>query len=374
MNLVFIIRSGKNLSQTLASIKFTQYGENTNLPYIICQEWNKGFLEAKRSYRYGIFVDSGTVFYDVEKFLLALLNYPHQGLVGHIVDPKDDNEYYWLHPQCFLLELEYFHTDNFACAENQSAVVPIRSKKNIHDDYTPLWLRQTNDIKNYTNFKFGGLLINEILKRKKIAVNFSVTIRETKKFLYDIRNDLDWLASNQEYLNMATNQLWILNNEYFSLDFKHKKVICPGSGFYWMQAAQLVDEVEIVDISQIQIKFVQELLDNWNGNDYGGFVIDFMQTNGVLHYNLNKDLTKLDRIKFAKKDLLRKYINEHAIKINWQLVKTKKINLYNQNIVSFVLNKKPTTADIWMSNILDYKYTLLNTSYEDIEQIRGYMS
>jgi hypothetical protein len=175
-------------------------------------------------------------------------------------------------------------------------------------------------------------------------------------------------------MKMASNQLWILNNEPIDVNFKHDKVICPGSGFYWMLAAeQAIEQIDIVDISKIQIKFVRDLLEHWNGKDYGGFVVDFMQSNSVVHYNLDKDITKLDRLKFANKDLLRRYINEHAITVNWELIKTKKINLHNENIVPYVLANQPTNTDFWISNILNYKYTLLTTVYEDIQKFQDYI-
>jgi hypothetical protein len=374
MNLVCVIRAGKHLSHTLASIKFSMYGESIDLPYIICHTWEEGFVEAKQSYNYGLFVDSGTVFYDIQTFIKELSNYPHQGLVGHIVDPKNADEYYWLHPQCFLLELQQFDVDNFNELHNQEVVVPARSEKNIHDDYTPLWVKNSGQIKSYDTSKFGGLLINQILQSKKLVANFSVPLRGMKQFLYTDEIKNNWIEYNKEYMKMASNQLWILNNEPIDVNFKHDKVICPGSGFYWMLAAeQAIEQIDIVDISKIQIKFVRDLLEHWNGKDYGGFVVDFMQSNSVVHYNLDKDITKLDRLKFANKDLLRRYINEHAITVNWELIKTKKINLHNENIVPYVLANQPTNTDFWISNILNYKYTLLTTVYEDIQKFQDYI-
>lgn len=376
MNLICIVRKGKNLSHTLASIKFSQFGESTNIPYIICDTWEEGFLQANQNYRYGLFVDAGTVFYDIQQFVNKLSNYPQQGLVGHIVDPKDKDNYYWLHPQCFLLEMKYFNQTLFGnCLTKPTATVPIRSTKNIHDDYTPLWIKKTSQCATFKNSEFGSDLINHFLKSKNIVSNFSVSLRELKKFIYNTQIEEDWLKYNKEYIEIATNQLWILNNEEIDLTFRNKKIVCPGSGFFWMLAAQTdVQEIDIVDISLVQIKFVNALLDKWNGNDYGGFVIDFMKENSVIHYNLDRDISKLDRLKFNNRDLLRKYINEKVKPIDWEKIKSKKINLFNENIIFYVLKNKPTDMDIWMSNILNYKFTFLTTPYEDIENFKKHLA
>lgn len=373
MNLVCIIKRDTNLSLTLASIKFAKYGDALPISVIICDTWEQGFQQAT-GYEYGLFVNAGTVFLDIVGFVEELKKYPEQGLVGHIIDPLNNNEYFWLHEQCFVLKLDNYTVDDFAPVT--TAVVPIRSDKNIHDDYTPLWLRASGQVRQYSNSKFGSQLINQTLTNNKIVANFSPALRDKKQYLYNESVKQTWLESNKEYVDVATNQLWILNNEPINLNATNKKVICPGSGFYWMLAAQDpdIEEIDIVDISNVQIKFVQELLDNWDGVDYGSFVIKFMQDNNIVHYNLDHDLSKFERLKFKNKITLSRYINEHAPQIIWAAIKTKRINLYNENIVPYVLTNKPTNIDIWLSNILNYKYTFLVTPYEEIEKFQDYLN
>lgn len=374
MNLICVIRAGKNLSHTLASLKFTLHGESTGIPYLICNTWHDGFSQIKETYKYGLFIDAGTIFYDIKKFIDILANYPHQGLVGHIVDPKNKDHYYWLHPQCFFIETKYFNEKSFADnLSSQTAIVPARSAGNIHDDYTPLWIKKTTQQEKFNDSKFGSELISNFFKSKLMVANFNSQCRELKKFIYNEQSKQEWMLYNKEYLEIATNQLWIFNNEEINFSFGSKKIICPGSGFFWMQAAQTeVQELDIVDISQVQLKFVRTLLDNWDGNDYGKFVIDFMKQNSVVHYNLDCDISKIQRLKFNNKELLRNYINEKAKPVDWENIKSKKINLINENIVNFVLDKKPK-ADIWISNILDYKYTFLTTEYEKIQEFKKYL-
>jgi hypothetical protein len=368
MNVVCIIRKGEDLSHTLASIKFDQFGEPLGIPYLTCDSWEEGFCRAEQ-YTYGLFVDSGTVFYDLRGFLESIKNYPHQGLIGHIIDPKNVNDYFYLHPQCFFLDLTLFCVNDFKETFIKKTCVPIRSTKNIHSDYTPLWLKKSSESKSYSLTHFGSNLISKILELEKIVVNFSNALRNKKQFLHNNELKHRWLEYNNSYLDIATKQLWILNNEPIELNFKHNHLITPGSGFFWMLAAQSdqFDEIDIVDISTTQINFIKSLLENWTGTDYGGFVVDFMEKNSVIHYNLDQGITKLERLKFNNRKLLREYINNNCPSINWALVKTKKINLTNENIITFILKQK-NNVDFWMSNILEYKFTFLTTSAADIER------
>ena len=42
--------------------------------------------------------------------------------------------------------------------------VPERSSENHHDDYTPLWIKSSNEKKKYHGLKFGSNLISKILE------------------------------------------------------------------------------------------------------------------------------------------------------------------------------------------------------------------
>ncbi len=372
MNIVCVIRRGQHLSYTLSSILFDKHGRQTSYPYVLCDSWQQGFIEVKNKYQYALFVDSGTIFYDLESFIEDLKNYPHQGLVGHIVDPKDTNSYYHLHQQCFFLKLDQYSEDDLEESSDTIAVAAVRSEKNIHDDYTPLWLKGTNNTASYKFVNFGSQLINQTLMQGKIAVNFSHQLRTKKKYLYSQESINEWLDHNQEYIELAKNQLWIFNNEPLDFVVNKPNVICPASGFFWLRASHsnLVQDIQVVDISAIQIKFARTILHDWNGNDYGGFVVDFMKDNNLKHFCLDRDLTKLERLQFTNKDKLRRYINEQVPKVDLDTARTKNITFYNQCILKFVSDTNITDSQLWMSNILNYKLTYLSYNYNFIEQFK----
>ena len=96
--IVFVIIGQIHKNITLTSIMFDYYGTDTKQCIIEADTWEEGYIRATRTgSTHAVFVSSGTVFTDVIKFLEKLNKYPHYGLVGHIVDPKNDNAYIWIY-------------------------------------------------------------------------------------------------------------------------------------------------------------------------------------------------------------------------------------------------------------------------------------
>jgi hypothetical protein len=65
--------------------------------------------------------------------------------------------------------------------------------------------------------------------------------------------------------------------------------------------------------------------------------------------------------------------SKHTFAQAWHAAKSsKQIDFTNQNIVEWTLRHKSDLDDcaLWTSNVLDYKWTLLNTGPEQIEQFK----
>lgn len=369
-NLVFVIIGKKNINLTYSSIKFSYYGDVVKANIITANNHSEGLIKAKQSgFKFGLFVYAGSVFTDLEKFLKILNNYPHRGLIGHIVDPKDSNKYFYLDKQCLYLELNKFDTNDFLETKFKS-FVPNRSEKNIHGDYTPLWLSPGKVPQEYEYENFGNKLIAKLINQGQIIVNFNQKLRSCKRYLYTDNDIVDYLNSQQDYINLAESQLWLFNNEKFNVYNLHKNLICPGSGLYWI--LHLIkfelESIDIVDISKTQIAFAKNLFENWDGENYGEFAFEFVKHFNVKHYNLtDTNLSKLERIKLLKKDYFVNTVNalfEQELKYNrlenfqekWQQRKNTQVNFINDNLLTFHTNKK---SDIWVSNILNYKYNYI---------------
>jgi hypothetical protein len=378
-----VILKGKFFNFTYASIRFDRFGQQTNYPIIICDNWKSGFEEAKKqNFDQVLFCDSGTVFKDIDYFLKQIDNYPHQGLIGHIIDPLTE-EFFSLHPQCFLLDISKFSLDCFDDGQIETYDI-IRSDKNIHDDYTPLWIRAGENKIKINQTRFGQKLLASHLNNNLIVSNWHQKLRNNKIYLYREEVYDSWVDLQQEYISIAEQQLWITNNEKLSFE-NSKHLISPASGLFWIMSAvsKSIDKITLVDISKSQVELARMLINEWDGVNYSEFVLDFVRHKKLKHLQFDKPLTALERLQLQKRehfcrhvdDLFQQQLITCGITIKefqekWNNIKNTPINIINDNIISQI-NSKNLVLDadttIWISNILDYKYTWLKSSADEIE-------
>lgn len=380
MNILVIIKQGDYFNQTLSTIKFDRYGSPTGIKFITCESWVEGFEKARSmSNRFALFVNAGTVFSDINIFLEQLEQYPHKGLIGHIIDTKDKTRFFNLDEQCFFLDLNKFKQDDFRISSFLSKP-PQRSDKNLHDDYTPLWLKPgINEEQLWNGTAFGERLLANQLS-KDIAVNWNMTSRDNKTFLYSKDDLVRWQHDQLDYTDLAESQLWVFNNETIP-KVNENILLTPASGLCWIKNLILspVKKIELVDISNKQLALAEQLWLTWDGLNYGAFVFNFIQQNKIIHINLDQqNLNDIDRIKLKSSkffiDTVNTIFERHTADIvdfvgQWQEVKNKKqVSFTQDDMVKFLPEYLETASDpfnLWVSNILDYKYTLIrNTKTE----------
>jgi hypothetical protein len=380
-----VILKDKYFNFTYASTRFGAYGEPTDYPIIVCQSWREGFEEAKKqNYTRILFCHSGTVFKNINEFFKRLDNYPHQGLIGHIIDPLVKDEFFSLHPQCFLLDIDKFSSDCFDDGEFETYGI-VRSDKNIHDNYTPLWISPNKTkIKKYQN-KFGQKLIGTQLNNGRMVSNWHQKLRDNKVYLYRPEIHKQWVDLQQKYTDLAETQLWITNNQkLFFSDTNH--LISPASGLYWIMSAatQSLDKITLIDISKNQIELAQALISQWNGTNYSEFVFNFVKKKKLTHLQFEKPLLPLEQLQLQKKEHFCRRVDElfqrqlsnlnltqNEFQERWNNIKNISIDIINDNIVSQINSgsvKIDPTSTIWISNILDYKYTWIKSTAEEIDQ------
>lgn len=370
-----IILNGPDLNQTLSGIQFDKFGAITDQKIFICNDWIQGFTWAKdNNYAQALFVKSGTIITDWIRWKNLVDSYPHKGLIAHVIWHPGQNLY--IDDQCWFMNVQQFHLDDFVCA-TVSYPKPQRSNQNLHDDYTPLWVTPGETMTTHPVTEFGQGFIARQLQNNHSVVNWNNSARDLKFFLY---KKLD-LQVFQDYKNIAENQLWVFNNEPINV-VKKKTLLTPGSGLYWI--LNIVDpatqHIQIVDISQIQVKFCQALWNTWTGVDYGTFVWEFINQNKLVHYELdNPNITPLDRLKLKNKKTFIEYVNNRFnatvgtyFEIAWtQAKQNKTVDFCNDNLITWVLNNNlDKYDDIWCSNILNYKWTLLHTTVEEYKNFR----
>jgi len=166
-----------------------------------------------------------------------------------------------------------------------------------------------------------------------------------------------------EYCDMIENTLWIFNNEMIKLK---TDVHMTGGGVNWMFQK---GNVNIFDISKIQVKFINSLLQKWDGKNYGLFVYDFIKNNKVIHFhvnlnekqNANKELI-LDKDQFITKlnanfEMLK---DTYDPKWKWN---PQNVKVHNGDLIPHL--SKVYLGKALMSNIFDFKYYFAKCYVDD---------
>lgn len=312
--MIVLLKHGKDDNISLGTIKFDRYGTKTNQEILVCENFDKGLAQAN-SYNSFLLVDSGTYFTDWYEFCRLLRNYPHKGIIAHILRGNG------FHSQCMYIERQCLKYVDFS--NNTFKGTVIESDKNIHDDYTPL------------SAKVDGQLV----------VNFNNRMRGIKKFKYP-----NTIPNFAEYKQVAENQLWVYNNEPVEI-INANRILMPGSGLYWLlQAAYTSSNIQILDISHSQVNFCKYLLENWDGNDYKKVAHEFILKNNIKHYaddfpvNLPEDFP-----------------------VRWQS-RTSTVSVQQGDIIEHVLAGNTDYDYIWQSNILNYKWGLITHNEEKLKK------
>ena len=107
-------------------------------------------------------------------------------LAGHLIQ----HGYPHLHPQMFILNLKRYRA--IGCpmigypedGETLSLHRPLRSPGNVHDDYTPLWLKPSGAVMACDRRGLGWHLISASLDHGMPVLNLPNSIRWAKRYLY----------------------------------------------------------------------------------------------------------------------------------------------------------------------------------------------
>lgn len=240
----------------------------------------------------GVRIFDSSIIFDIKKEILATPNYM---AAGHILEWKEN--WYELHHQFVLV-----NTKNWVKAgkpfyggwegKNDDLVVIERSVENFHDDYTPLWIKNTGLIENRFHQKQGWNFINEALKNGFDIINWNQGIRNKRTYYYpesDSQKFLDCLKTGEvdTTLNVnqvkllqsqfsVKNQIWVLNSEDMLLTYLHKEtkfdvIALPAGGFKFLDILKndfLKDngKVVIYDFNPKSLNWISFFLENSDQN------------------------------------------------------------------------------------------------------------
>ena len=188
------------------------------------------------SYNIAVIISAGTEFINGDSFFK---NIPESfNLVGHILDAGEG--YYMLHPQCYILNLKTFNLIGKPFVGKKqyfnSFVInkPIRSKDNIHNDYTPLWIEPGNITTKYKHTYNGWNLIKSMLDNGLKVEAFDSEQRKHKHYLYTDVNMSSWIFKRYNYC--LTEHVHVKNTGLEILpivEVPARSLITPAAGLNW---------------------------------------------------------------------------------------------------------------------------------------------
>jgi len=228
--------------------------------------------------------------------------------VGHILEDKQTG-YYYLHDQALYVNLRVWESlgcpkfGNARNISNENLSLPDRSPDDIHNDYTPTYLKSTGQTKEYSGLlRPGADFISDVLAGGYAFGNFSRQVRDQKYHLYpDIADDrFERILQGEKgiiveetgptygqyrYLEETnfdknvTNVVFVFNNDptelprlSYNTSTKLDTLYAVAAGFKPIQILTQTDwtksRVVYIDYSQSALDFKKWLVDTWDGTNY----------------------------------------------------------------------------------------------------------
>jgi len=378
-------RMSKNLSQAEKNKEITEFF--TRFKYfgpIIVKNNINDVLDEALSYEvdYCIVQSVGHIIKDAAFFIFIEKWIEKQDffITGHIMDknkknlnnPSGREGYYGLHKQCMLVNLKYYEKfDKPVFGEKNTGeefvVKAERHIRDIHDDYTPLSLKPTEDLTICTPLVDGWNFINTSLANDLTVFNFHPKIREHKQFIYpttsaaELEHQLSWISNIANY---AQNCVFFWNTENYS-DLKYVNIENPIKKLYAVAASfkpnmilnhyNFTDDCEVVyyDYSKPSLAFKKLLLKEWDGEDYPKF-LDYAQRKYRIDETGGNETQNLSRKQLWEREL-QWWGSEKAIKEHWDRYRTLKHSFVHMDVcenpekVTSLITPEEDSV-IWWSN------------------------
>jgi hypothetical protein len=216
-------------------------------------------------YNYAVVMSPGTEYINGLDFFNELEKLIQKDffIAGHFLDRKD--AYYELHHQCYVINLKDYVDLDYPCIGSVSLgsehhqQSPVRSLENIHDDYTPIWIKPGVMSKKYNHKCHGWNIISKALELSKSLLVFDDSIRNNKKYYYpeskkDFEEKISWLYFRQNYC--ANEYIHLQNTELRNeVSDKYDQIIIPASGTLYLD---LIDKGTVIFYD-----YNQRSLDYW---------------------------------------------------------------------------------------------------------------
>jgi len=299
-----------------------------------------------------------------------LEQHPDLSVAGHLLDKGD--KFYELHHQCFIVNIDWWRESGKPGigVEQQnmawSTVEPIRSEENWHDGYTPHWIAQGNQLKEYTGKRFGWNIIDTALKQGKKLYSFSEAIRESKYYLYpevsfDVHSKLFEVMNHlQGYGHFVANTETPPDR---MLETDIQGAVCTSGGITPLLTAYVANlkphsKLTIFDFSPLSLALQREI--KAPGFDFKDFKSSFYKIVGHLDItSLFRAESNIDKMQSIIDKLLPEGL-EDFIRDVWPTldIELYQHNLFNIHRLKHLLSRhQDEKTYIHLTNILHYQHS-----------------
>ena len=207
-------------------------------------------------------------------------------LAGHILDRGD--RYYEIHRQFFILNLQQYKDIGcpfFGEEEHveHTKIEPIRSKEVVNNDSEiPVYVTKGTVSKTYNEKCFGWNLFTVAVDQNKTLTDVGDKIRNNKKYFYYEHEHvfLREVAELYRYSHFCNNFFAPWNSDKLRDDVELENdlehYITVGTGLNWVYNINKVGfnettKVTFTDNSFSTLRFMQTLVNEWDGADYPSF-------------------------------------------------------------------------------------------------------
>ena len=306
-------------------------------------------------YEHAVIMSPGTEFINGMEFFNALeIVIKDDFLVmGHILDRGQ--AYYELHHQCYILNLKMWNEIDcpFIGKETMgikhTQIIPSRSKENIHDSYTPLWINTGENSHTYDHKRHGWNIISQGLKNKKDILVFGDKLRNNKIHYYpeskkDFLEKVSFLYHRQNYC--ATEFIHTKNNEWDNgIKGKFDQVIVPASGTLY---TDLIDKGTVIfyDYNQNALDYWKNNIPKKQGVEYKFVKTDLLNDDVLLdhiNYTAKKTFVNLSNI-FCYEGTATVYPLSYRLDKEEKLVN--ELNELNNVVINFTMSASCGFSDI----------------------------
>jgi hypothetical protein len=349
------------------SLEITQYWTGTFVKdYTVSDDLDSILEEASRqNFKYCLIQEAGNLIFDHQfyKILSKSLLGDNWFAFAHIIAKESTG----IHPQTIFINVDNWvkigkpKYQEHRPSEDIELIVPTRCTKNIHDDYTPLWIVTSNQRKKISEYQPGWGWINAALEYKLAVKNFSFEMRKYKLFLYPNKKNL-WYDMQSMLLHLTCNE----RNKVFFDNTEGIKGFEPVKNIdhFYLVASGLKPNVIVescsfnsntrityIDYSGNALEFKKWLHQNWDGRDYVSIVKRYVTEIPVLYESV-----KWDDIEDHWTKTLDFFGGEDNFSSHWQKFNQIKIDYMLVDIAGFLrkylLDKIDSTKTnaIWWSH------------------------